>query len=63
LKKIILGGNKMEQEEKKLIISKIKLPNKETPYEIYDINAVHIDEAIKPEEIDEICGATDTEGE
>lgn len=48
----------MEQEEKRLIISKIKLPSEETPYEICDKNAVHIDEAIKPEEIDEICGFT-----
>lgn len=53
----------MEQEEKKLIIFKIKLPNEETPYEICDKNALHAEDAIPVDEIDEICGATDTEGE
>ena len=53
----------MEQEEKKLIISKIKLPSEETPYEICDKNAIHPEDAIPVAEIDKICGATDTEGE
>lgn len=47
----------------KLIISKIKLPNEETPYEICDKDAVHVDDVISIEEIDEICGVTETGGE
>ena len=46
-----------------LIISKIKLPSNDTPYEICDKNALHPDDAIPITEIDEICGVTDTEGE
>lgn len=45
-----------------LIISKIKLPNEET-YEICDKDAVHVGDVISTEEIDEICGVTETGGE
>ena len=40
------------------IISKIKLPNDEAIYDICDKNAIHKDEAITLEEIDNICGLT-----
>lgn len=45
------------------VISKIKLPQSETPYEICDKDAVHQDDIITIEEIDEICNsASEVEG-
>lgn len=41
------------------IISKIKLPNSETPYDICDKDAIHQDdELITIDDIDTICGAS-----
>ena len=40
------------------IISQIKIPNAETPYDVCDKEAIHIGDEITIDEINEICGQT-----
>lgn len=40
------------------IISRIKIPNVENPYDVCDKEAIHVGDEITIDEINEICGQT-----